>query len=140
MCIDFSIFFFKQKTAYEMRISDWSSDVCSSDLWRRCGEHRFRTYTIYNPTKMSPACSMALTLANPSAPVAAIITAAPMFRKRKVLRTMVRFLALPFEKSKQQSASSLNQRRQTRTHTRKRRYLHIWAVLGLRCLLWVGVV
>src|SRR3546814_2301177 len=28
------IFFFKQKTAYEMRISDWSSDVCSSDL---CG-------------------------------------------------------------------------------------------------------
>src|SRR3546814_3714255 len=27
--------FFKQKTAYEMRISDWSSDVCSSDLHRR---------------------------------------------------------------------------------------------------------
>src|SRR3546814_3109877 len=30
MC--FVFFFFKQKTAYEMRISDWSSDVCSSDL------------------------------------------------------------------------------------------------------------
>src|SRR3546814_18753760 len=30
-----SFFFFKQKTAYEMRISDWSSDVCSSDLWQR---------------------------------------------------------------------------------------------------------
>src|SRR3546814_4955227 len=30
-CTSF-IFFFKQKTAYEMRISDWSSDVCSSDL------------------------------------------------------------------------------------------------------------
>src|SRR3546814_10337263 len=30
-------FFFKQKTAYEMRISDWSSDVCSSDLnYRPC--------------------------------------------------------------------------------------------------------
>src|SRR3546814_6166086 len=28
----FCVFFFKQKTAYEMRISDWSSDVCSSDL------------------------------------------------------------------------------------------------------------
>src|SRR3546814_1948141 len=28
------LFFFKQKTAYEMRISDWSSDVCSSDLRR----------------------------------------------------------------------------------------------------------
>src|SRR3546814_2115483 len=29
---DVCFFFFKQKTAYEMRISDWSSDVCSSDL------------------------------------------------------------------------------------------------------------
>src|SRR3546814_5332803 len=29
------VFFFKQKTAYEMRISDWSSDVCSSDLEQR---------------------------------------------------------------------------------------------------------
>src|SRR3546814_9733320 len=33
-------FFFKQKTAYEMRISDWSSDVCSSDLWRRPHQSR----------------------------------------------------------------------------------------------------
>src|SRR3546814_3705331 len=38
VCVFFSVyvfsdfFFFKQKTAYEMRISDWSSDVCSSDL------------------------------------------------------------------------------------------------------------
>src|SRR3546814_5780219 len=35
MCVCLSkivIFFFKQKTAYEMRISDWSTDVCSSDL------------------------------------------------------------------------------------------------------------
>src|SRR3546814_1012341 len=31
MCL-LCFFFFKQKTAYEMRISDWSSDVCSSDL------------------------------------------------------------------------------------------------------------
>src|SRR3546814_3515982 len=33
MC--FFVFFFKQKTAYVMRISDWSSDVCSSDLLTR---------------------------------------------------------------------------------------------------------
>src|SRR3546814_3216565 len=32
MYLIFGFFFFKQKTAYEMRISDWSSDVCSSDL------------------------------------------------------------------------------------------------------------
>src|SRR3546814_15516029 len=33
-------FFFKQKTAYEMRISDWSSDVCSSDLLAVFPQHR----------------------------------------------------------------------------------------------------
>src|SRR3546814_7395021 len=32
MCVLYCFFFFKQKTAYELRISDWSSDVCSSDL------------------------------------------------------------------------------------------------------------
>src|SRR3546814_3200003 len=34
------VFFFKQKTAYEMRISDWSSDVCSSDLRRLAADER----------------------------------------------------------------------------------------------------
>src|SRR3546814_3098638 len=38
MC--FVFFFFKQKTAYEMRISDWSSDVCSSDLRSRAAGYR----------------------------------------------------------------------------------------------------
>src|SRR3546814_19892661 len=38
LCVIF-FFFFKQKTAYEMRISDWSSDVCSSDL---LGDPQFR--------------------------------------------------------------------------------------------------
>src|SRR3546814_3965369 len=41
MCVC-SFFFFKQKTAYEMRISDWSSDVCSSDLIT----HRFVDKTL----------------------------------------------------------------------------------------------
>src|SRR3546814_5974043 len=38
ICICF--FFFTQKTAYEMRISDWSSDVCSSDLHAQAKAHR----------------------------------------------------------------------------------------------------
>src|SRR3546814_7675193 len=42
------VFFFKQKTAYEMRISDWSSDVCSSDL-HVC----FQALSLYNPIVMS---------------------------------------------------------------------------------------
>src|SRR3546814_7194898 len=37
-------FFFKQKTAYEMRISDWSSDVCSSDLERGLAPPRIETF------------------------------------------------------------------------------------------------
>src|SRR3546814_5786096 len=36
------VFFFKQKTAYEMRISDWRSDVCSSDLELEAGPLRRR--------------------------------------------------------------------------------------------------
>src|SRR3546814_1430258 len=39
-------FFFKQKTAYEMRISDWSSDVCSSDL---CDTLEDAGYTVVGP-------------------------------------------------------------------------------------------
>src|SRR3546814_7455445 len=38
------VFFFKQKTAYELRISDWSSDVCSSDLVDSNGENPLLPY------------------------------------------------------------------------------------------------
>src|SRR3546814_10014818 len=41
----YCIFFFKQKTAYEMRISDWSSDVCSSDLLNAIYEFAFERRT-----------------------------------------------------------------------------------------------
>src|SRR3546814_3827139 len=53
MILTVAFVFFKQKTAYEMRISDWSSDVCSSDLKllrcaatrgpARCARHAVRT-------------------------------------------------------------------------------------------------
>src|SRR3546814_7700596 len=44
MCGFTIVFFFKQKTAYEMRISDWSSDVCSSD--RPAGRSEIRRFLI----------------------------------------------------------------------------------------------
>src|SRR3546814_3990789 len=44
----FVIFFFKQKTAYEMRISDWSSDVCSSDLLLHDGFRRLISRRVKN--------------------------------------------------------------------------------------------
>src|SRR3546814_4377997 len=54
-------FFFKQKTAYEMRISDWSSDVCSSDLpaRRRNGSASARQAGTLakKPLIASPICS-----------------------------------------------------------------------------------
>src|SRR3546814_3758811 len=45
-----SVFFFKQKTAYEMRISDWSSDVCSSDLQVGQGEADLALFKAMNNT------------------------------------------------------------------------------------------
>src|SRR3546814_8789923 len=49
----FSFFFFKQKTAYEMRISDWSSDVCSSDL--RIVYHQLRVEWTAGPKETNGA-------------------------------------------------------------------------------------
>src|SRR3546814_17889219 len=44
------LFFFKQKTAYEMRISDWSSDVCSSDLREPLSAALNATYCLFHRT------------------------------------------------------------------------------------------
>src|SRR3546814_13981614 len=52
-CVIICFFFFKQKTAYEMRISDWSSDVCSSDLLSR--RRPFRTTSRDAPTSAAIA-------------------------------------------------------------------------------------
>src|SRR3546814_5321309 len=46
LCWFFDVFFFKQKTAYEMRISDWSSDVCSSDLLLFSGDGKHAWLTM----------------------------------------------------------------------------------------------
>src|SRR3546814_9008998 len=46
------VFFFKQKTAYEMRISDWSSDVCSSDLQLQFVESLDVIYTVLHDADM----------------------------------------------------------------------------------------
>src|SRR3546814_20625866 len=65
----FFFFFFKQKTAYEMRISDWSSDMCSSDLvvplglsgqatpTRDDGQRRLALHAIVDPPEGSRALS-----------------------------------------------------------------------------------
>src|SRR3546814_4704055 len=47
-------FFFKQKTAYEMRISDWSSDVCSSDLRRSTVIRHCRRNRCYRRNRRHP--------------------------------------------------------------------------------------
>src|SRR3546814_5065078 len=52
-------FFFKQKTAYEMRISDWSSDVCSSDLIGRLRiDNRLGTTVVSAPSFTRNGCGM----------------------------------------------------------------------------------
>src|SRR3546814_2360343 len=57
------VFFFKQKTAYEMRISDWSSDVCSSDLLfelrhQEVDQHRLTAARWTNDHRMAQVCRM----------------------------------------------------------------------------------
>src|SRR3546814_8434815 len=64
-CLEF-LFFLKQKTAYELRISDWSSDVCSSDLYcftakpgSVIGGLRMRTFSVLsNPVSREGAVRM----------------------------------------------------------------------------------
>src|SRR3546814_4376544 len=57
LVLDCVIFVFKQKTAYEMRISDWSSDVCSSDLinWLAIGHDAALTVKVRSMAKPVPA-------------------------------------------------------------------------------------
>src|SRR3546814_18369060 len=64
-------FFFKQKTAYEVRISDWSSDVCSSDLRRVPCPAIIRVDWLGDEAKMSPNC--ALLRLKPIEPVLAML-------------------------------------------------------------------
>src|SRR3546814_1509211 len=56
------VFFFKQKTAYEMRISDWSSDVCSSDLKRKSKKRTTRLKSVnrraYSQTHSGHLCGV----------------------------------------------------------------------------------
>src|SRR3546814_6881389 len=59
-CVVF--FFFKQKTAYEMRISDWSSDVCSSDLVALTGE---RLEELKRGASMAKTCGLAVEVLSP---------------------------------------------------------------------------
>src|SRR3546814_7704459 len=66
----FVSFFFKQKTAYEMRISDWSSDVCSSDLlmfMAMAGDWRTRSLIATLPSQAAGLVRFAFILAVPAA-------------------------------------------------------------------------
>src|SRR3546814_17626505 len=62
------MFFFKQKTAYEMRISDWSSDVCSSDLSARTPSTSNGCAPRHWPSATSPSSST--TYLGPRSPAA----------------------------------------------------------------------
>src|SRR3546814_5600383 len=69
VCLLSFLFFFKQKTAYDMRISDWSSDVCSSDLINNKG--------MYEPIHGSAPDIAGQNKANP---IATILSVGMMFK------------------------------------------------------------
>src|SRR3546814_5015886 len=64
------VFFFKQKTAYEMRISDWSSDVCSSDL---------SMTNLADKRQKPPASAEGFCVAGPKGPQYSRLTLAELF-------------------------------------------------------------
>src|SRR3546814_11908003 len=66
-----NFFFFKQKTAYEMRITDWSSDVCSSDLDPRLydADQRAEALGVYGAADHAHAFIAALAPTSPAASV-----------------------------------------------------------------------
>src|SRR3546814_10817117 len=83
--VSVSFFFFKQKTAYEMRISDWSSDVCSSDL-AALGNERLEGFEA--GIDLEPAAGVKFTLTlfdNRVENAIANVTLAPNLRQRQNL-------------------------------------------------------
>src|SRR3546814_7713222 len=68
------LFFFKQKTAYEMRISDWSSDVCSSDLEFKC---------IRSQRSSATTTKANLPMKSPRPCIASSVTAPPPARRAR---------------------------------------------------------
>src|SRR3546814_5610766 len=88
-------FFFKQKTAYEMRISDWSSDVCSSDLVAGDdfagdhGAHRIGWWTLtsFVPSgKVASTCTSWIISGTPAITWSRVTTCAPASIRSATLR------------------------------------------------------
>src|SRR3546814_3618031 len=73
----YSVFFFKQKTAYEMRISDWSSDVCSSDLEAEGGGRKILQLQSHRGRPVMSFATLRQTLPAPQLPSCAPLPHAP---------------------------------------------------------------
>src|SRR3546814_1188785 len=71
------LFFFTQKTAYEMRISDWSSDVCSSDL--TVDSLTFKSINLYGDYGAIGSVDQPLALTATGGPIAVNISYGDMF-------------------------------------------------------------
>src|SRR3546814_5014831 len=95
------VFFFKQKTAYEMRISDWSSDVCSSDLraiLQLLKKGEYITFTPDGPRGPRMRAGTGIVAAARLAGVP-VMPATYSVRRRRLARSWDRFLiAWPFNR------------------------------------------
>src|SRR3546814_9845254 len=96
----FGFFFFKQKTAYEMRISDWSSDVCSSDLEIAAGNRTDAVQPAPDACRASgrePAMMRAIACALAIATVPLLVAAAPTPRVHSIVIDKMKFGPAPAE-------------------------------------------
>src|SRR3546814_5345180 len=113
------VFFFKQKTAYEVRISDWSSDVCSSDLRRDTpisdiGQAKPGDLVLAEPAGRLPRISARVTdvLGDPFAPRSFSLIAIhkygiPFAFPEEVEEEAARVAALPLHPDKRQDLRHL---------------------------------
>src|SRR3546814_9523222 len=81
--------FFKQKTAYEMRISDWSSDVCSSDLYAIDHAAGVAVFSIFRHAAERPAFAIAK-IPTPRGPDFAVFDDKRKLRRSTVLTDALR--------------------------------------------------
>src|SRR3546814_6865610 len=121
-------FFFKQKTAYEMRISDWSSDVCSSDL-KAIGSALAAATSSKLIDRSVPMIVKRPPLASISAAAASIRSAARNRRSEEhtsELQSLMRISYAVFCLKKKQSA----QNRTTGSHCNHKMTPHVYTIMS----------
>src|SRR3546814_16405542 len=115
------VFFFKQKTAYEMRISDWSSDVCSSDLVQADWDGACDRLYKHGLSRVKEIERVARVHRDPFEPIMPVLEAdSPVGEYRKITEEMLRLMpnALRYPSAAEEASRSFLMLRLARSEER----------------------